>query len=244
MERTKQSNEKYALEIFSSQAYLTVNKRLLKHYGPDVAIFLSNLVDKYKYFADKNMLIDNIWFFLLHEQQTEQTGLTITKIRTCKTLLKEDNILETKLIGIPAKEHYKLNLDLLLDKIQLSAVRASHQDSLGQAIRTGEGYIRSSNNNKENKEEKRKEKNIIPPKIELIVKYCQERNSSVNPNIFYDWNTSKGWIIGKEKMKDWQAAIRTWEQRDKQQNKSTNKSGSRFGGARSSGFRKADKIVN
>lgn len=62
-----------------------------------------------------------------------------------------------------------------------------------------------------------KEKNIIPPPIELVRKYCQGRNSSVNPQTFWDWNTSKGWKIGNARMKDWQAAIRTWEQRDQQE---------------------------
>lgn len=62
-----------------------------------------------------------------------------------------------------------------------------------------------------------KEKNLIPPPIELVRKYCQERNSSVNPQTFWDWNTSKGWKVGNTRMKDWQAAVRTWEQRDKQE---------------------------
>jgi hypothetical protein len=61
-----------------------------------------------------------------------------------------------------------------------------------------------------------KEKNIIPPPLKLIEEYCQERNSSIDPQTFYNWNTSKGWMIGKNKMKDWQAAIRTWELKNKQ----------------------------
>ncbi len=57
-----------------------------------------------------------------------------------------------------------------------------------------------------------KEKNIVPPKIEWVEKYCSERNNKVNPNKFYSHYESKGWMIGKNRMKDWQAAVRTWEE--------------------------------
>jgi hypothetical protein len=59
------------------------------------------------------------------------------------------------------------------------------------------------------------EKNIIPPPIYLITKYCKERNNGIDANYFYDWYQTRGWKVGKDKMKDWQSAIRTWEQRNK-----------------------------
>jgi 5-methylcytosine-specific restriction endonuclease McrA len=54
-------------------------------------------------------------------------------------------------------------------------------------------------------------KNIIPPQIEDIIEYCEGRNSPVNPNTFYNWYQERQWKVGKSKMTDWQAAIRTWE---------------------------------
>lgn len=56
-----------------------------------------------------------------------------------------------------------------------------------------------------------KEKTQIPPKIEDIEAYCKERNNSINPQQFYDFYESKGWMVGKNKMKDWKASVRTWE---------------------------------
>ncbi len=58
-----------------------------------------------------------------------------------------------------------------------------------------------------------KEKNIIPPLFDWIESYCKERNNVVDPRRFFDFYEAKGWKIGKDRMKDWQAAIRTWEQR-------------------------------
>lgn len=53
----------------------------------------------------------------------------------------------------------------------------------------------------------------IPPKIEDVISYCKERNNGVDVNKWYDFYSSKGWMIGKNKMKDWKAAVRTWEKK-------------------------------
>lgn len=72
------------------------------------------------------------------------------------------------------------------------------------------------------KKENKKEKNIIPPKLEWVENYCLERNNNIDPQAFFDFYEGKGWMIGKNKMKDWQAAIRTWEKN--RQSNTNNKS--------------------
>lgn len=52
---------------------------------------------------------------------------------------------------------------------------------------------------------------FTPPTIEEVREYCQSRNNNVDPEQFYDFYESKGWMIGKNRMKDWKAAVRTWE---------------------------------
>ncbi len=134
MKRTKISiSNDQALELFSSDSYLTVNKRLLNHYGPEVAVFLSNLVDKYLYFQHNNKLTDD-WFFLIHKQQMEQTGLTETKLRRCKEILRNDRIIRTKMVGRPAKEKYKLELQNLIKTLEFKTsqnLRARPRKTLG-----------------------------------------------------------------------------------------------------------------
>lgn len=58
-----------------------------------------------------------------------------------------------------------------------------------------------------------KRKRFIPPSLEEVTAYCKERSNSVNPESFIDFYEAKGWCIGKNKMKDWRAAVRTWEKR-------------------------------
>lgn len=66
---------------------------------------------------------------------------------------------------------------------------------------------------KEKEKEKVKDNNKIfkPPTVDDVRAYCTERGNNVDPRSFVDFYESKGWMIGKNKMKDWKAAVRTWE---------------------------------
>ena len=52
------------------------------------------------------------------------------------------------------------------------------------------------------------------PTLEQVKDYCIERNNNVDAEAFLDFYESKDWKIGKNKMKDWKAAVRTWERRE------------------------------
>jgi DNA replication protein DnaD len=67
-----------------------------------------------------------------------------------------------------------------------------------------------------NKEVKRRLKNdrFREPTLEEVKAYCLERQNSVDPESFIDYYSSKGWMVGKNKMKDWRAALRRWEKND------------------------------
>lgn len=51
----------------------------------------------------------------------------------------------------------------------------------------------------------------VKPTIEEVRSYCEQRKNNVDPQEFMDFYESKGWMIGKNHMKDWQACVRTWE---------------------------------
>lgn len=55
-----------------------------------------------------------------------------------------------------------------------------------------------------------KEKSFIPPSVENVREYCQEGGYRVDAECFVDFYASKGWMVGKTKMKDWKAAVRNW----------------------------------
>jgi hypothetical protein len=70
--------------------------------------------------------------------------------------------------------------------------------------------------NRNIKENLIKEKRFSKPSIEEIKKYCLERKNSVIAETFFDFYESKGWKIGNSPMKDWKAAVRTWEKKERE----------------------------
>ena len=84
--------------------------------------------------------------------------------------------------------------------------------------------IQSTNNNQvlnkpSTKEKKSKEKKFVPPTVEEVKAYCETRGNSVDPEAFVAFYQSKGWKVGKNSMKDWKAAVITWEKHDKKPTK-------------------------
>ena len=65
------------------------------------------------------------------------------------------------------------------------------------------------------------------PSLDDVRSYCKERGNKVDPESFVNFYESKGWMVGKNKMKDWKAAVRTWEKRDKEKTSGFNNASGR-----------------
>lgn len=62
----------------------------------------------------------------------------------------------------------------------------------------------------------KKKQAFSPPSLTEVKSYCSERENNVDPQGFIDFYEAKGWMIGKNKMKDWKAAVRTWERKERE----------------------------
>ncbi len=60
---------------------------------------------------------------------------------------------------------------------------------------------------------------FTPPSVDEVSDYCNQRNNLVDAETFIDFYQAKGWMVGKNKMKDWKACVRTWETNRKQKPK-------------------------
>lgn len=60
-------------------------------------------------------------------------------------------------------------------------------------------------------------KSFKKPTLEEVAAYCKERNNGINPENFIDFYESKGWMVGKNKMQNWKACVRTWETKEKKE---------------------------
>jgi hypothetical protein len=68
---------------------------------------------------------------------------------------------------------------------------------------------------KSKREKDTKRERFVKPTLEQIEAYKQEKHLNINSQKFFNYYESVGWIVKTKPMKDWKAAVRTWEQRDK-----------------------------
>ena len=92
-------------------------------------------------------------------------------------------------------------------------------DNVNECYVYAQGKDKDKDKDKDKREEaiasKRKSAvRFIPPTIDEVAAYCRERGNSVDAERFVDFYTAKGWKVGKNPMKDWKAAVRTWEKED------------------------------
>lgn len=82
-----------------------------------------------------------------------------------------------------------------------------------------DSHVTDKDKEKDIDKDNKKSTAFVPPTLDEVKAYCLERGNNVDPQAFIDFYTAKGWLIGKNKVKDWRACVRTWENRDKQPNK-------------------------
>ena len=64
---------------------------------------------------------------------------------------------------------------------------------------------------------KKKSTRFTAPAVDEVAAYCKERGNTINAQRFIDFYESKGWMVGTSKMKNWKAAVRTWEGKQQEQ---------------------------
>jgi hypothetical protein len=121
-----------------------------------------------------------------------ETGLSSQQIRTALTKLISTNEITSvtssqgTIIQIVSYEKYQVPTNEITNEQP-----TSNQQS-------------TTNNNVKN------EKKFIIPTFNDVLEYCTQNNLDVDGVKFINFYESKGWMVGKNKMKDWKAAIRTW----------------------------------
>ena len=90
----------------------------------------------------------------------------------------------------------------------------SESDSESESPTGNDSESENVSPNGDSRREKKRTSRFRPPTVEEVEAYCFERNNRVDPERFVDFYSSNGWKVGKNPMKDWKAAVRTWEKRD------------------------------
>ena len=166
--------------------------------------------------ADDDGFVDNLQKILLF------TGL---KDDDVKILIAKQFIIPFE-SGVIVIRHWRMNNYLQNDRTKPTIYQEEYEqlgldsNNVYNLYTTRIHSIEENSIDKNSKEKeiyKEKEKNFKKPTLEEVQAYCKERNNEVDALRFIDFYESKGWFVGKNKMKDWRACVRTWEQKDKQQ---------------------------
>lgn len=139
---------------------------------------------------------------------SERWGWSRTKTRNYLFLLESDNMISKKSDSkktVITIVNYGLYQDIQTAKKQQENSEKTAQEQQKNTI-NNVNNVNNVNN---------KERAVFkPPTVEEVKAYCQERGNNIDAESFVAFYESKGWMIGKNKMKSWKSAITTWEKRD------------------------------
>lgn len=142
-----------------------------------------------------------------------ESGIVVIKHWKIHNYIRGDRIKHTvyseerQLLDIKDNGAYTYVADICQTDDSQMSVKCQHRlgkDSIGK-VREGKDSIES----------KAKSTRFVPPTLEQVQDYCRERGNDVDAQRFIDFYESKGWMVGKNKMKDWKACVRTWERGSK-----------------------------
>ena len=138
----------------------------------------------------------------------ERWGWSKTKVRAFLKLLQNDSMIVKKSDRKKTTiivENYRVFQDIeTTDRPQADYEQTTDRPQ-------ADTNNNDNNDNNENNDNKNRAKRFTPPSLDEVKAYCLARNNTVDPEAFIDFYESKGWMVGKNKMKDWKAAVRTWE---------------------------------
>ena len=158
-----------------------------------------------------------------------ESGVIVIKHWRMHNLIRKDRYKETEYIREKSMLHVKENGAYTLEKENENTLDPARDNSLatkwqpnGNQMapqdRLGKDRLGKDRLGKYNKGESVRggtADRFVPPDVNQVQEYCDSRNNGIDAQSFVDFYISKGWMVGKNKMKDWKAAVRTWERNDK-----------------------------
>ena len=176
----------------------------------------------------KSVLIYVDWIATFNKLEDDEAGRLIKHFFSYVNDLNPTSDRLTELLFEPIKQQLKRDLKAYEQTCQRNSLNASLRwnknnatacDRIQSDAKHADNDTDNDNDNDTDNNSKRKSKRFSPPTLLEVEDYCFERKNTVDASKFLDYYTSNGWKVGKNAMKDWRAAVRTWE---KIQNNTTN----------------------
>ena len=210
--------------LLSSTAFIVLNKELARKVGLKEAVLLADLISKEEYFITNGMT--DGWFFNTAKNIEDDTCLTSHQQRKAIKRLKDLGIIETKLVGIPAKQHFKI-----IENKLLSYFNTSYEESVKQVIKKTQTSCEESeqldvkktqtinknnNKNKNNNNISIRELNFINQvsllnyDVTLKKEFCDYWTEPNKSNTKMKFELNKTWKT-ELRIKNWAANQKKWD---------------------------------
>lgn len=151
-------------------------------------------------------------FVTSYTSLSEISNLSVSQVRTALNKLKSTGEIQqivTNKYQLIIVVNYDKYQPLIADDDKQIADKSQSNDN--QIANKSQQLNKDKKVNKENKEIKRGR--FTPPTLSEVQAYIDEKGYHINAESFIDFYASKGWMVGKNRMADWKAAVRTWEKR-------------------------------
>lgn len=216
------------LQLLAKENYITYHKGLAKKLGVDEAILFGEMCSLTNVYGDE--------FFCDQETLMEETCLTEYRLRNAVKTLQDVGLLKVERKGMPARNYYTLNEDVLIDMLDLHRTSCAKFDTTrGCNFDTTDGekekrskkekdtYIYSNNIREEKKNKEKTEsvvkekphrtrKEFVPPTYEEVLEYAKSRGREDLARKFFDYFDTGDWIDSKgNKVRNWKQKFITWE---------------------------------
>ncbi len=140
-----------------------------------------------------------------YRKLAEETGLSVQNVRTAVKNLKKTG-------ELTVSQHTKFSVFTVknYDKYQTANTQPTHdQHASNTRLTTIE------EGKKERRERREKEGASAPPTLENVIGYCRENGLVVDAERFFAHYSSRGWMSGKDRIRDWKGKLRNWDRQDR-----------------------------
>lgn len=141
--------------------------------------------------------------------ETINNTITIPKWEVHQNVEGMDKVREQTRLRVAKYRERQKQLETPADDVTLLNATVTEQNK---------NKNKNKNIDKEKEINKEKEKRFTPPSLTEVESYAKEKGYRMDAEAFIDFYESKGWMVGKNKMKDWRASVRNWNRRKEQNN--------------------------
>lgn len=221
------------LSFLNHKNYGIYNRQIAAKFGLTCAVILAELIEKREYHSSRNELISDSkngegWFYHTLDSMQERTGIFRKEQDACLKKLIKENLIEIKVFGLPAKRHFKLNDDKILEFFDLSKKHSSLDEKtnwIGQKDKlecpqgqTAPYIYNTKEEPKENTQiNSQEEKCVFGSHVKMKKQEYTELESKISKPVLddlieqiNDYCASHG-----KNYKDYAATIRSWHKRKK-----------------------------